>query len=259
MLQPSRACTGRGRAARRAGGRRRCRSVPARPARQGRLEDVQQVLTGQEHRTGRGYARTVWLMVGQQGVTSFSATSAAAVLERACASVGLGAEGAELLRLGENAIFRLSGEEAVVRIGRSLEHWGDAGKEVAVARWLAGGEVAVVSPLRLEQPLDVDGHPVTFWQYLDGRRGRPEDVRDLAAILRQVHRLPAPTELALPQENPLKRVEARIARAQVPEEDQAFLRSLLDELSSALPDLAFALEECVIPRRRARAKPHGHG
>ena len=185
-------------------------------------------------------------MVGQSEVASFGEATASRVLERACARAGFEGSGAELLRLGENAIFRLAGDATVVRVGRSLEHWDDACKEVAVARWLAEREIAAVSALPLEQPLEVDGHPVTFWQYLDGRRGRPDDVRDLADVLRQVHDLPKPAEFVLPRENPLERVEARIARARVPEDDQAFLRSLLEELSSALRNLRFALDECVI-------------
>ena len=60
------------------------------------------------------------------------------------------ADGAELLRLGENAIYRLADHETVVRIARNMDHWADAEKEVAVSRWLhqAGVPAARACDLR---------------------------------------------------------------------------------------------------------------
>ena len=59
--------------------------------------------------------------------------------EVACEATGLNATGARLIRLGENALFHLPGPNVVVRVARSMAYWEDAGREVAVARWLAPG------------------------------------------------------------------------------------------------------------------------
>jgi hypothetical protein len=59
------------------------------------------------------------------------------VLHAACTQAGLSCDDAELLRLGENAIYRVAGQEVVVRIARTMKYWEDAKKEVAVATWLS--------------------------------------------------------------------------------------------------------------------------
>jgi hypothetical protein len=67
----------------------------------------------------------------------FGAADAERVLQIACTSAGIHCEGATLIRLGENAIFRLTGDRIVVRIARTMDYWDDAKNEVNVARWLA--------------------------------------------------------------------------------------------------------------------------
>lgn len=66
--------------------------------------------------------RTVDRVIDRDAQRQFGHESAAAVLRLACAGVGLSAENAELLRLGENAIYRLAGVPVVVRIGRIARH-----------------------------------------------------------------------------------------------------------------------------------------
>lgn len=181
-----------------------------------------------------------------QSVTTFSRESTRAVLGTACRRVGLNPMDAELLRLGENAIYRLHGVDAVVRIARNADHWADATKEVAVSTWLTASDVpAACTWEAIDQPIDVEGHPVTFWHYIDGRRGGPEDVRALGEVLRRVHALPPPHDFALPPEDVLGRIEARVDRAQVPREDRAFLLDQLAELASAIGELSFPLPSCV--------------
>ena len=53
----------------------------------------------------------------------FSAATAESVLVMACEIAGLDAGGARLLRLGENALFHLPVESAVVRIARTMDYW----------------------------------------------------------------------------------------------------------------------------------------
>ncbi len=51
-------------------------------------------------------------------------TNAGAALAAACSVVGLDAAGAELIRLGSNAIFRLRARPVVVRIGTFADVYG---------------------------------------------------------------------------------------------------------------------------------------
>ena len=75
---------------------------------------------------------------------SFSAQSTARTLAMACAEAGLDASGAELLRLGENAIYRLRAVPVVVRIARTVDYLPDVQTEVAVARWLESAGLPAV-------------------------------------------------------------------------------------------------------------------
>ena len=167
------------------------------------------------------------------------------MLAEACDRIGVTSDDAELLRLGENAIYRLAASPVVVRIARNAEHWDDAVKEVRVADWLEWSGVAAAQIWPTEQPLSVNGHPVTFWRYIEGRRGGPGDVSELGGVLRRVHALPRPTSFALPPEEVLGRVRPRIDRAPVPAEDRAFLAGLLDELAAAVADLVYVLPASV--------------
>ena len=185
-------------------------------------------------------------MHGAGDVATFGRESSFAVLQAACERTGLDPEGAELLRLGENAIYRLHSTPIVVRIARNMDQWADATKEVAVSQWLAEMDVQVVRACDREQPIDVQAHPVTFWGFIEGRRGRPGDVRQLGALLRRIHELPVPTALSLPGMDPLRRVAPRIERAPISDSDRAFLVGLLDELSAELPRLRFPLGQSVV-------------
>jgi aminoglycoside phosphotransferase (APT) family kinase protein len=147
--------------------------------------------------------------------------------------------------LGENAIYRLVAAPVVVRIARNVDHWEDALKEVRVAGWLERSGVPAGRIWPTEQPLSIGGHPVTYWRYIDGRRGGPGDVRELGSVLRSVHALPRPMTFDLPPEEVLGRVRARIDRAPVPTEDRTFLVGLLDELTAAVADLDYVLPACV--------------
>ncbi len=68
--------------------------------------------------------------------SAFTGGTALATLQEACGRVGLDPVGAELVRFGQNAIFRLKDQPYVVRIARAGEP-GRVQTEVRVARWLA--------------------------------------------------------------------------------------------------------------------------
>lgn len=177
----------------------------------------------------------------QEGRGALSATTTAETLARACAAAGLDPEGAELLRLGENAIYRLGAVPVVARIARTVDYLPDVRTEVAVARWL---ESAAFPAVRLagpaDQPLVVDGRVVTFWE-LVAERTEYGTVAELAELLRRLHNLEAPPSLSLPQLEPFRRVEPRIEGADLGEDDRVFLLARLEELRERYAGLEFVL------------------
>jgi len=99
----------------------------------------------------------------------FSSSAALPILREACHRAELGSGGAELLRIGENAIFRLASAPVVVRISRSADRLPRVRREICVARWLAAANVpAVRIEGDIQQPMMVDSHPVTFWRAVTG-------------------------------------------------------------------------------------------
>jgi hypothetical protein len=161
----------------------------------------------------------------------------------ACAAVGLRSASAELLRLGENALFHLPGPAAVVRIARSADLLPDVRKEVAVARWLEAIDFSAVRMLPgVDQALVVEGRPVTFWRYIEAAtpsRRWPSWER----VLQGLHALELPGDLALPPLDPLDRVPDRIegARGSVSEADRTFLLQRLEQLRAEWDGLRFEL------------------
>jgi Ser/Thr protein kinase RdoA (MazF antagonist) len=171
----------------------------------------------------------------------FTSSSVLPVLRAACVQAGFSAAGAELLRLGENAIWRLDGVPVVVRIARTVEHLDKVRKELCVARWLAGAGVPVVRVTEVPgQPLVVDGHPVTFWVLTDGVGPVPSQLH-LARLLKSFHGLGG-CPCGLPDFDSLPVSRERTAGARdISDDDRSFLLGVCDELEKSLADLKFAL------------------
>jgi Ser/Thr protein kinase RdoA (MazF antagonist) len=173
--------------------------------------------------------------------TQFTIADAEATLDSACSYANLASAGAHLIRLGENALFRLADDLVVVRIARSAAVLRDAEKEVAVASWLRDSGLPVAEPLDLAQPILALGRPVTFWKLIDDS-GAKATLADLAAILRSLHALPVPDSLHLPAFEIFDRVANRIARTDhLADQNRDFLATRLDHLREAYTDLDFAL------------------
>src|SRR3954452_8946142 len=88
--------------------------------------------------------------------------------------------GAQLLALGENAVFAAG--DLVVKVGRDAELLDRARRELDIAVWLPEGGGAGVGAAEPEARL-VEGHPVTLWHRLPDAV-RPAEPRDLAELLR---------------------------------------------------------------------------
>ncbi|MFF0042187.1 phosphotransferase enzyme family protein [Streptomyces mirabilis] len=173
----------------------------------------------------------------EEGFTSAGATR---VMVAACRAAGLDDRGAELIRLGENALFRLTSVPVIVRIARSVEYLAAARKEVSVSRWLAGQEFPSARVVEdLEQPLVIDGHPVTFW-HLIVDAGRPATYGELGAVLRDLHSLTLPDGLELPRYSAFGLSDLRLERAAgISEDDLEFLRKRGHELKGRFAELRF--------------------
>jgi hypothetical protein len=102
---------------------------------------------------------------GQHGASEFTAETAGAVLREACAGAGLDATGAEMVRLGSNAVYRLTSSPAIVRIARDHDALADMQRVVQVARWLETEDFPATRVLAgVAQPSLVAGRVVTFWE-----------------------------------------------------------------------------------------------
>jgi Ser/Thr protein kinase RdoA (MazF antagonist) len=174
----------------------------------------------------------------------FSSTRAGDLLAVACREVGLDPDGARLLRFGENASYRLAGDASsvVVRIARDRSRLPVARREVCVARWLAQAQVPAVRVDERfdDQPLLVDGHPVTLWRAVDYGPVRP-GLADLAQLLRQLHELDG-SPCRLPVFDPLSTVWPRLrAGLDIPDADMAFLWDRCGQVAEAVANLEPAL------------------
>lgn len=167
--------------------------------------------------------------------------NARSALVTACAAVGLDPTNAELIRLGSNAVFRLRHEPIIVRVARTADQLDAVAREVAVSRWLAANDVRAVRALDLPQPLVAEGRAVTLWQSVS------EDVEygttaELAATLRQLHKLDLPMDIVLPPFNPTRRLRDRIERTAAFEAaDRDLLGQRAAELDAAFTGLHFEL------------------
>lgn len=171
----------------------------------------------------------------------FTAAVAGQLLTRACEATGLDGSDAVPMRLGENALFHLPSISIVVRVARTMNYWDDVSNEVNVARWLFDVGFPAAEVADVPQPIEVDGHPVTFWRYIPGRDGNRHDIGTLGRVLRELHALRRPTSFDLPREDILGRIESRIANSEAQVEDKTFLLGRLEKLRGELPRLRFPL------------------
>lgn len=146
--------------------------------------------------------------------------------------------------MAENAVYRLAGG-VIARVGRNGQ-CESALNEIRVARWLerSGLRAARVLP-GVEQPVDVDGAAVTFWcelpEHHDG------EYLHVAAVLRRLHELEAPTDFVLPALAPFVRLRDRIAGAvTISGPDRTWLLSYLDDLERRYADLPRGLPHSVV-------------
>ena len=157
--------------------------------------------------------------------------------------VGLDASGAQVVRLGENAIYHLPGG-VIARICRAGQQPA-ARREVAVSRWLGASGVAAVVALRdIQQPVEVGDQAVTFWEELPAhQQGTPVQV---ATVLKKLHGLPVPEDVPLGLLHPFVRLSERIQGAAIAADDRAWLVGQMTRLREQWSALGPRLPTCVV-------------
>ncbi|MCR6486233.1 aminoglycoside phosphotransferase family protein [Amycolatopsis sp. OK19-0408] len=167
------------------------------------------------------------------------------VLAETCARLGLDPAGARLLRFTNNAVFALVTAPFVIRIVGSTQLKHRVGTVVRVARHFERHGVPAIRLLdTVEQPMEVGEHLVTVWHQVPSI-GRPATSADLARLLRRVHALPAPDDLA--EWAPFAAVRARVSDAEeIVAADREFLLDRCAELEAALADLEFPLPRSLV-------------
>jgi Ser/Thr protein kinase RdoA (MazF antagonist) len=169
--------------------------------------------------------------------------SARAILAEASRTAGLDTTSVQLLRDGENTIYRLP-HGVIARISRPGQQQA-ARREVEVSRWLNASGVVTVAALDIpEQPIDVSGRAVTFWQELPAhRQGTPYEV---ARTLKRLHGLEVPRNVALGCLDPFVRLDQRINSACIPDDDRAWLTEQTTRLHAKWSALAPSLGTCIV-------------
>jgi thiamine kinase-like enzyme len=167
-------------------------------------------------------------------------------LNRACRIAGLNPESARLLRMGSNAVYRLS-SSVIARISRPGVDLFGARRTVAVARWLDSVGYPSVRAIDVDQPVVIDGRTATFWQAVSDDRDEYASVGEVAQILVELHRLVAPEDLGLPLLEPFDKAAQRIeANDWLSSRDRDFLTGTLSKMQENYRDLDFVLPQGVI-------------
>ncbi|KAA5836020.1 aminoglycoside phosphotransferase family protein [Saccharopolyspora hirsuta] len=165
-------------------------------------------------------------------------------LVAACEQVGLDPAGAELIRIGSNAVYRLK-TPVIVRITRDGESIENARKQVAVARWLEAQDYPATRALNVDQPVEVDCHVATFWESVSERE-EYSPIEGVAELIRRLHELPEPS-LDLPMKEPFSELDSRVLNlAEIDQGDAEFLRHRIADLRAQYETLEFPLRPGVI-------------
>jgi hypothetical protein len=185
--------------------------------------------------------------LNEPGAGHFARSKLDEALREVCAVIGADHRGARLLRLTNNAVYRLAHAPVVVRIvaSRALEH--RVGKVVRIACWLQDNDVPAVRLLAgFEQPIRVNGYLATAWDFVPSAGYRPTG-RHLAELLVKMHALAIPAELDLPPWAPLDAVRNRVGEAEALDPgDREFLLERCDQVERKLAELEFPRPRRVV-------------
>ncbi|WP_320773575.1 aminoglycoside phosphotransferase family protein [Streptomyces sp. CRN 30] len=176
------------------------------------------------------------------GDVEFTADGVSVVLREACETAGLDPTGAELLRLGSNAVYRLAVAPVIVRIARDPSVLSEMERAVGVARWLETVDFPATRVLPdVTQPSLVRGRVVTFWESVQDQV-EYATVGELADLLRRFHWLEEPESLGLPYFDPLAKLSSSLeSLTAVSAKDRTFLEERAARLAKDYDRLDFVL------------------
>lgn len=167
------------------------------------------------------------------------------VLKRGCTAVGLDFSDARLLRGHTNAVVLLENERTVVKIARRGSRIDDVARTVRFVRWLEAAAFPTVPLHPVDQPVVVDQHALTFWEYLP-QPPQPVAAAQLAQPLRLLHELPDPP-VALPAHDNLAAIHRSLSAITcLSDEALSYLREYAAGLESDLHLVEYDLPEGVI-------------
>lgn len=168
-----------------------------------------------------------------------------AILARACAAAGLNGSNPQLIRGHTNAVILLENEGVVVKIARRGTPAAHVSRTVQAVRHLMRLGFPTVSLRAVEQPILVDQHAVTIWNYLP-QTGRPIAADELARPLRALHSLDVPP-LELPTHDNVRAIRKSLsAISALGAEETDFLGGRVDELEAELSSVQFTLPPALI-------------
>ena len=162
----------------------------------------------------------------------------------ACRDVGLSTDDPELIRLGSNAVFRVS-SQVIARVAPDIASIDNAEKQIRVARWLKQIEYPAVRAIRA-RPIKTADTVVTLWESIaPGTTYAP--IADVALLIRRLHELPQPPELPLPDLRPFNPASEEFPHlGGLRPDDRAFLCDRIEWARSEFPRLPFTLPGGVI-------------
>jgi aminoglycoside phosphotransferase (APT) family kinase protein len=134
-----------------------------------------------------------------------------------------------------------------VRISRKAADIERARRTVAVARWLESIDYPAVRAIDIDQPIEIDGHAITFWRSVSDDGDQYANIAEVAEVLAQLHSLTAPASLHLPALAPFEDAARRITVNEwLSSVDRAFLTERLAVMRDSYADLEFVLPQGVI-------------
>jgi hypothetical protein len=173
-------------------------------------------------------------------------TDTRALLTKACAATGLNPDGARLLRLGSNAVYRLA-DPIVARVSRPAADVEAVQRAVTVAWWLESIDYPAVRAIIADQPVIIDGHTVTFWEAVSDDGSEYATIAEVAEVIARLHALTAPESLHLPELEPFVNAGGRIASSTwLSSSDRDFMYGGLARLQDEYARLEFTLPHGVI-------------
>jgi aminoglycoside phosphotransferase (APT) family kinase protein len=173
--------------------------------------------------------------------TALTDATAKHLLAEVCERVGLEPKGAELIRIGSNAVYRLA-EPVIVRISPGNSGLDNAQLQVRIARWLSSAAYPATRALDIDQPIEVDDYVSTLWESASERE-EYAPVIQVADLIRRLHALDAPASLDLPKYDPFGKLDAQLGNLDnLDQADADFLRQRIDDLRGKYDGLDFVLK-----------------